>query len=430
MGARLMSRPTGRSQPRCPRCGYDLRGVIESWIELCPMTGRCSECGLEFVWSEVLHPEKYEPQWCVEFVGRWRQLLRAGAATWFRSFFPRRFFSTLKMSMRIRWWRLTLYAGALMLPLLFGYTAIQTIVAVRVRDSIQQQIDRGRTGSQQALTSYLTDRKTWVDQFKQVAERSVTRAREQASIAAADGSWYVVPSRVVDIEAFGPDAWANRRLDAEIQRLQTVLNAPTSIDPPALSAWAEAVFTPFKSTSSGSVVRPWRRRPRTAYPPPRELHLVFFDDVLDRNSARLDYDAALVTLTAVALGVWMWLLFPLMFLLLPISMRRARVRWGHVLRVTCYGLFIPSLVISSVLLTASVGYALDDLSDTMFGFGHFVGRFLAVPMLVIWWAMAIKYYLRIPHSWAVVVLLTAILFFLYLAVLRSTFLEFLLSRFW
>ena len=30
----------------CPRCGYDQRGMVESWTLQCPLTGECAECGL------------------------------------------------------------------------------------------------------------------------------------------------------------------------------------------------------------------------------------------------------------------------------------------------------------------------------------------------------------------------------------------------
>lgn len=40
----------------CPRCGYDLHGTIDTWTDACPLTGVCSECGLEFIWSEILCP--------------------------------------------------------------------------------------------------------------------------------------------------------------------------------------------------------------------------------------------------------------------------------------------------------------------------------------------------------------------------------------
>ncbi|MCC6677124.1 MAG: hypothetical protein IT436_08265 [Phycisphaerales bacterium] len=42
-------------RPDCPRCGYDQSGVIDSWKESCPLTGTCSECGLDFAWRDVLN---------------------------------------------------------------------------------------------------------------------------------------------------------------------------------------------------------------------------------------------------------------------------------------------------------------------------------------------------------------------------------------
>jgi hypothetical protein len=45
----------------CPRCGYDLGGAIAAWQRnepaCCPLEGVCSECGLVFLWRDVLRPE-------------------------------------------------------------------------------------------------------------------------------------------------------------------------------------------------------------------------------------------------------------------------------------------------------------------------------------------------------------------------------------
>jgi len=51
----------------CPRCGYDLRGVVSSWRDTSPLIGKCSECGLSLEWSELLSRDQAEPAWCVEF---------------------------------------------------------------------------------------------------------------------------------------------------------------------------------------------------------------------------------------------------------------------------------------------------------------------------------------------------------------------------
>ncbi|MCC6909729.1 MAG: hypothetical protein IT430_17470 [Phycisphaerales bacterium] len=66
---------------QCPRCGYDLRGAVQSWREACPLEGRCTECGLEFRWGWVLreqvHEWLFEHQWRRQWV---RSLLRTMVA--------------------------------------------------------------------------------------------------------------------------------------------------------------------------------------------------------------------------------------------------------------------------------------------------------------------------------------------------------------
>jgi hypothetical protein len=52
--------------PLCPRCGYDLTGLVASWIEACPLTTRCTECGLEFSCGNVLSPRLLGPGWSYE----------------------------------------------------------------------------------------------------------------------------------------------------------------------------------------------------------------------------------------------------------------------------------------------------------------------------------------------------------------------------
>lgn len=51
----------------CPRCDYDLRGAVQSWREMCPLEGRCTECGLEFDWADLftrpLHDWLFEHQY-------------------------------------------------------------------------------------------------------------------------------------------------------------------------------------------------------------------------------------------------------------------------------------------------------------------------------------------------------------------------------
>jgi hypothetical protein len=69
----------GMSTPACPRCGYDLSGLVATWVERCPLEARCSECGLDFDCGNVLSQGVLGPAWSFEHARRRR--LRAWWAT-------------------------------------------------------------------------------------------------------------------------------------------------------------------------------------------------------------------------------------------------------------------------------------------------------------------------------------------------------------
>lgn len=53
----------------CPRCGYDLRGLIAAWTDRCPRRECCTECGFEIDWSEQFNDLRL-PGWYVESTDR------------------------------------------------------------------------------------------------------------------------------------------------------------------------------------------------------------------------------------------------------------------------------------------------------------------------------------------------------------------------
>ncbi len=368
--------------PRCPRCGYDLRGAIGTWTEQCPLHGTCAECGLQFVWAEVLHPEKFEPQWCVEFAPGMRRIIQASASTFIRSFWPFGFWRALKMSMPIRWRRLVMYIAILCLPLLASYVTIQSVAALRVRSNIGQILTITRQGIAQSIIQL-----------------------QQSS--------------------YPPDApWQRQLVLSEIQRLQALMATGDSINHSPIDAVIEAVLTPFNKRSRGTINLQGTVAP---YPGPRQLHSrVLQEDVFSVTSLtgrhRID-----LTIAWFGLGVWLWLLLPLSFVFLPMSRHRAKVRWGHIARVSAYGCFIPVTAIAGSLLCISIGYALDPLIDPMLLCAHVLSRYFMPAIIIIWWASSIQHYLRIPHSWFVAVLLSGMLFLLYLAALWFAFPDFLLA---
>ncbi len=98
----------------CPRCGYDVTGDIPNWTHACPLSGRCSECGLEFEWGVLFSPAHHTPRWSFEHVreGVAFALLKTGA----RTLWPGALWRTLRLEhplvwRRLRWWFYLLLAA-------------------------------------------------------------------------------------------------------------------------------------------------------------------------------------------------------------------------------------------------------------------------------------------------------------------------------
>lgn len=383
--APLTSEQNLAGRARCPRCGYDLRGAIGTWADRCPLQGTCTECGLQFTWAEVLHPEKFEPRWCVEFAPGMRRsvLVRASLATFIRSFWPFGFWRALKMSMPIRWRRLVTYIAILCLPLLASYVTIQSVAAIRVRFDLQETLEEQQRSLPQAIAQ-------------------MQRYLVSQQVGAQQGQMWLM----------------------QIQSMQSAMIIGYSISHSYLTATTEAVLTPLRSSSSGTYTGQWGVMP---YPAPSNLHSSLFDQHFSYLTPVATGSLVDLTIVWFGLGVWLWLLLPLSFVFLPVSRRRAKVRWGHIARVSAYGFFIPVTAIAGSLLCISIGYALDALFDPMLRIAHVLSRYFMPAMIIIWWATSVRQYLRIPHSWFVAVLLSGMLFLLYLAVLWFVYPDFLLA---
>src|SRR5262245_40846239 len=96
-------------RPPCPRCDYDLSGQIAVWTGpdsvSCPLTGTCSECGLEFAWLDVFSP-RFADSRLIEcdrrFAKSFRHTLALTRAPW-------RLWREVRMEQPARWMRLGLY---------------------------------------------------------------------------------------------------------------------------------------------------------------------------------------------------------------------------------------------------------------------------------------------------------------------------------
>lgn len=108
----------------CPRCGYDLRGLVATWNDCCPLDGRCSECGLDFAWANVLNPRMTTPDWSFEHAQT--RLIRKFLHTLLQTFRPWRLFAGLRMEHPIHFGRIVALLAACALALHLGVAAICT----------------------------------------------------------------------------------------------------------------------------------------------------------------------------------------------------------------------------------------------------------------------------------------------------------------
>jgi len=369
----------------CPRCGYDQRGTVATWSEQCPLNGICTECGLEFPWAELLVPAKFEPQWCVEFVPRRRKIFGACLKTFLRSFRPRHFWSRLKMSQTIRPWRLVAYIAWLMMPLFVTYVSVQATIAVIVRHNVQVDVQSRR----QQLPAEIAKLQSWLQsgQFNNQFQRNSPETRQAVT--------------------------------NQIKRQVAIMQAQFGMGPPIveqsyLGAIIEALLFPVASNSWGDIR--WPDGTIESYPPPSDLFRCvvappFFSAYaanLGSNPVELDpfYHALLALFCALALLI----VLPASFILLPASRRRAKVRWAHVWRIMAYSLFILSAL--TVLEIGAGFWSVWNPNPISFSaLRH--SAIIAWIALPLWWTMAIRHYLKMPHAASVAILLTLMLALLF-----------------
>jgi hypothetical protein len=376
----------------CPRCGYDLRGVMPTWIESCPREGTCAECGLTYRWAEVLHPEKFEPTWCVEFAKGRRSFARASLGTFMRSFWPWGFWSRVKMAHGVKFRRLFAYAIILIAIMLMPYIVGQASLAGYVRYRLRRQLSFVPAADAQALVR---------------AEYELANLEANFHKVSLWRLWqYTMRMR-------GQQAWVN-------DLRKSSQSPPPQIDHSYLAAMIEAVFLPWSSTSRGTITK--ASGFVSGYPAPNDL--LNQADILgamavvprvavggfitrprwfgmaDAADALRSTIAALASVTGVVFAV------PFALVFLPISRRRSKVRWRHIGRARVYGLFIPTTAVAlcSILMFVAITNGRFDWA----GAATAVALLLPSALGFAWWWAAISRYLRISHGFLVALLLTTL----------------------
>ncbi|MCZ6834724.1 MAG: hypothetical protein O7G85_03025 [Planctomycetota bacterium] len=293
---------------RCPRCGYDLRGAIETWKEACPLHGTCTECGLAFAWAELLSRHVRLALWCVEFAQDFGEYRRRFERTALKSFQPWRFWRELRLAHEPRIARLTLYGMLL-------------IVVV------------------------------WL--LVMVGQGTL-----------AGSFWYH--------QNFFPSGTPNTSGYAFVIR---------------------CMLLPSSETSLGFVSSPGWTSP---LPAPSDFLLECLDDEWD---------------IPIFLSVYS-LIAPLVFLVLPVTMRMAKVRRVHVYRIFVYGLLFSTLALSLHILARVLPELQYRFIPTwisiVFDWLARISLVAFLPLMMIWWHVAIKTYLQMKGSFKIWLAITLI----------------------
>ena len=356
-----------QSAARCPRCGYDQRGIVATWIDSCPMRGRCAECGLDFSWPEVLHPEKYEPQWCVEFARTRLAVPWLCVKTYVRSFWPWGFWKRVPMSHAVRAWRLTVYAIAMLLPLLFIYAAVQGTVAGKVC----WQMNKQARMMQQSIGPQITALQNQLQTLKSNHERLEPRQYAQLLIA-----------------------YNNQFATWQKMQAGVVTKSYSDVD-----VVIDAILRPlgqFPKGTFGSM--PWGSG---AVPAPNEMWEAAFDSYSAFGISPTGTHMPFVPIW-LAQGVAIVLLYPLLLGLMPLSIRKAKVRIAHIARVAVYSLFIiPTWLGIEAALIIKALFTYDSSSGSLATpsiWIHHVAQWGPPILLVLWWGAAIGRYMKIPFG--------------------------------
>lgn len=107
------------AHPQCPRCRYDLGGLVSLWDDAgcCTLEGRCSECGLKFEWGLIFADSEHP--WVCD-VHHQKKRVRRWLRTIFMTYRPWRFWREVTMMDRVSMIRL-LAIPLILLCILLGF---------------------------------------------------------------------------------------------------------------------------------------------------------------------------------------------------------------------------------------------------------------------------------------------------------------------
>ena len=368
----------------CPRCGYDQQGTIESWIDSCPLTMTCVECGLEFESRSALVEESRFVPWLVECSPVSLTWLASCLKTIGHAMTPWSFWKQIPLG--VRWKPSRILLANLCLLLVAGVTLMlsYSIAVLNAYSAANTQVTTG-VGSnlfEFRLTRALVD--TDVEQVRQLyieeygaafEDDDYFRDRYEAGRESVVGAWpqYIANVRM-SLAAYEQNGAALEESSLEI--LGTAFSAPLS-------------SRPFFTTDPILF-------PEVARLSPRQTWDTMFDSIV--GFYKEDFIAFLCFMMCGSL------VMPTLIWGLPVSRRRAKVLPRHVLRAAGYGFLGIGLTLWALCILSAVKEASD---------GRLLGNAIQIVIVrslmawsawcLLWWYFAVRRYMRIPHALLIVI---------------------------
>jgi hypothetical protein len=376
----------------CPRCGHDLRGVIASWREACPLTGICTECGLEFAWGDLLSGRLHYPRWCVEGA--------RGALDWTRRAIPHLAMVTARPRATLRQLRLEHVIRPV--PLLATFAMLVLIIAAATWGALSVHYLQAGVTPAEAATLGL---QPWRGQPTLQRIRPPRAGASRVAVMQPDGRTQIVDTAfngwtpvIRPVPRGMPIPEDGLRLFGapDVLEIETDAGRVVWIQPGRRGPTPRAAIDAARATTTVTVALPG---PRTVLDGSSEAVVLIVVGLI----------LPIVLTTTCAVGA---------FVLLPIARRRARVRWAHLGRLTSYaalGSLGLGVVLVAVEVAVGVSSQLGALRSVFGGLSSalafmfeeedllLITAVCLVPITVAgtWWSWAAGHYLRMSRPWGV-----------------------------
>ena len=364
----------------CPRCGYALHATMIASEARGETVGACTECGLAITWSNFRQTSA-DPSWFLESRSVNMQIVPRAFMTLLNATLPHQFWSRVTMSIPLAPQRFVVFFIVVALAL-YGSAVVGRIVGVNAAGNAP----RGGT-----IIPY--------------SKVPLTNGEIAANCAVA----FVAPfSRLTAQELWEKCLDAIPETDQQYAR--ALLLSQTVF---------EAIVLPYRGEYSVA---------RYSWLPPHPLPygrapLVYWKPPIgpdQRDLIPLRTIGRVLVIASIALAA------PLCMLLLPQSLRRARVRRMHFARMTAYSTALAIPLWMVVFIAPKTAFSFDRPFFVANGITHgMYGQLLLIvgftALVTVWTHAIARDYLKLPHALGVAIACSVLPMLLAMIVLTAVF---------